>query len=133
MGLKSVSNLTSITDEDEIKKLVKKTKAIYVAFKKGIATFDFNNHIKIKYQYVFDDDYTISIEKDRLRGNPDGETFTRITFSNMTMNFIDAPEKCYLPKVMDLKTTIIGRIEKKFLLYNVKLGLPKTILNITQK
>jgi hypothetical protein len=134
MGLKKVSNLTQITDEDEIKKLVKKTNAIYIAFKKGTAIFDYNNDIKIKYRYVFGDDYDISIEKSFWRNIVDGETFTRITFPNMTIEFIDFPEKCHLQKDMSRwKTTIIGKIEKKFLLYNVKLGLPKTILNITQK
>ena len=129
MGLKSVSNLKSDLPDDELKKLVKKTQVIYIAFKKGTATFSYNNDIKIKYRYVLDDDYTISIY-----GNENGDIISRILFDYMTVEFIDMPSNTSLQKDMsNWRLPMIGQIGKKFKPYGINIGVPTTVTNITQK
>ena len=135
MGLKSVSNLTPITD-DELKKLVKKTQVVYKAFREGTALFKYNDDIKLKYHYVLDNDYYISIDKTVAdwRGEGAGDIYSRIVFDHMTVEFEDMLNNTFLPEdLSSYKHPIVGQIEKKFQSYNVKLGVPMTVTNITKK
>jgi hypothetical protein len=135
MGLKKVSDFNLNLPDEEVKKLVKKTQVIYTAFKKGIATFFYTDGIEIKYRYVLDNDYFISIEKTvPTYGNGDGDIYPRIIFDHMTVEFIDIPPNVFLQSDFSAwKLSMIGQIEKKFQPYGVKLGIPYTITNITQK
>jgi hypothetical protein len=134
MGLKNVIKLTSNLNDEEIKKIVKKTNVIYFALRKGTAIFDYSDNIQIKYKYVLDNDYHISIDKTYERYRDEGDIFTRVVFDHMTVEFIDIPDNCFLQKDMSgWKLPMIGRIEKKFLPYDIKLGVPLTVTNVTKK
>jgi len=135
MGLKKVSNLRLNLPEEEVKKLVKKTQVIYTAFKKGTATFFYTDNIQIKYRYVLDNDYFISIDKTVAGyGNEGGDIYSRIIFDHMTVEFLDMPPNTFLQKDMSgWKLPMIGQIEKNFQPYGIKLGIPLTVTNITQK
>jgi hypothetical protein len=136
MGLKKVSNRVPNLNEEQVRKLVKKTQVVYKAFRKGTATFFYTDDVKIKYRYVLDDDYFISIDKTvgNMRGEGAGEILIRIIFDHMTVEFIDIPSNTFLQKDMSgWKHPIVGQIEKKFQPFDVRLGVPLTITNITQK
>jgi hypothetical protein len=137
MGLKKVvNNIGNKLDEDQVRKLVKKTQVVYKAFRKGNAIFKYNNDITLKFEYVLDNDYYISIDKTVAgwRGEGAGEIYSRIVFNHMTVEFGDMLNNTFLPEDLSpYKHPIVGQIEKKFQSYNVKLGVPMTVTNITQK
>jgi hypothetical protein len=137
MGLiKVVNNVGNKLDEEQLRKLVKKAQVVYKAFRKGTAIFRYTDDVNIKYRYVLDNDYYIAIDRTvgDMRGQGANIVYSRIVFDHMTVEFIDAPSNTFLQKDMSSwKHPIIGQIEKKFQSYDVRLGVPLTITNITEK
>ena len=137
MGLiKVVNNVGNKLDEEQLRKLVKKAQVVYKAFRKGTALFKYNNDVSLKFEYVLDNDYYIAIDRTvgDMRGQGANIVYPRIVFDHIDIEFIDMPSKYFLQKDMSSwKHPIIGQIEKKFQSYDVRLGVPLTITNNTEK